>query len=98
MLYTGSVWQDQFATLVLNCHGENISIFNEDYISKYIQNESYEPNVWYPMKFTKTIRLDSPDSLDLILYLSTTHKDDVWNPEHGVYLKNIQLTILESDN
>ena len=98
MRYTGDVWQDQFVTLVLTCSGENMSIFNEDYISKYIQKRSYKPNEWNKIKFTKTISSNETMDFDLTLYLSTTHKDEVWNPEHGVYLKNIQLTILESEN
>lgn len=98
ILYTGDVWQDQFVSLILKCSGKDISLFNEDYISKYIQETSYKPNEWYSMKFTKTIHIDTPTDLDIKLYLATTHKDEVWNPEHGVHLKNIQLTILEAQH
>ena len=98
MLYTGEVWQDQFISLVLTCKGEDLSIFNEDYISKYIQKSSYKPDEWNNILFTKTISLNGLTDFDYKLYLTSTHKDDVWNPEHGVYLKNIQLTIFESND
>lgn len=98
MLYTGEVWQDQFISLVLTCKGEDFSIFNEDYISKYIQKSSYKPDEWNNILFTKTISLNGLTDFDYKLYLTSTHKDDVWNPEHGVYLKNIQLTIFESND
>lgn len=95
LMYTGNVWQDQFICIVFECKGENISpVFSEDFISKYIQANPYTPNNWYKMRITKTLVVNQSEQLDMAIYLTTTHKDDVWNPDHSVLLRNVKMQIL----
>lgn len=95
LMYTGDVWQDQFICIVFECKGTNISsIFSEDFISKYIQANSYKPNNWYKMKISKTLVVNQSNRLNMAIYLTTTHKDDIWNPDHSVLLKNVKMQIL----
>ena len=46
------------------------------------------------MSFNKTIAIaDAFQCVDLSVYLRTTHKDEFWNPEHSVLLKNIKVNV-----
>lgn len=97
--YTGNVYQDQFISIVFNCEGDSISkIYNEDYISKYIQSSSYQANKKYPIQITKTLALNNSSNPMLSIYMMTTHKDDVWNPKHSVSLYNVKLSIFANEN
>ena len=76
--------------------------FEERYVRKYkdlfpdrrITNSWYDKNRWTKMEFVKIFSLKETDNHKLEIYLKPTTKDYLWNPEHSVTLKNINIMIL----
>ena len=98
MKYTGRVWQDAFINLVVDCVGNNMeTVYSSDYISKYIMERSPEANKWQKLEVTKIISTNHSDKFELKVYLLPTHKDELWNPEHTVTLKNVKITIFKNE-
>lgn len=95
VMYTGNVWQDAFISLVVECNGEGMNkVYSTDYISKYIMNRTPEPDKWQKLEMSKIISVDDVDKFELKAYMLPTFKDDVWNPDHSVLLKNVNIKIL----
>lgn len=95
VLYTSGVWQDQFINLgVRYSHGKNQSINSSDNISKSFVDGWYDKNRWTKMEFVKIFSLKETDNHKLEIYLKPTTKDYLWDPEHSVLLKNINIMIL----
>ncbi len=95
VVYTGSVWQDQFINLGVNLtHDKKQKINSSDNISKNFVDRTYRPNESVKLEFTKVFNVKGFDSSDIEIYLKPTEKDYMWNPEHSVTLKNINIMIL----
>ena len=97
VLYTGGVWQDQFINLGVNLtHDKNHIINAFDNISKSFTNRKYHPNETTKLEFTKVFNIKDFKNISIEMYLKPTEKDYMWNPEHSVTLKNINIKILGS--
>lgn len=95
VMYTGNVWQDAFIYLIVECNGDKMSqVYSLDYISKYIMERTPAPDKWQKLNVTKIISVNNSDSFELKVYLLPTTKDDLWNPEHTVTLKNVNVNVL----
>ncbi|MBQ7533043.1 MAG: sulfatase-like hydrolase/transferase [Bacteroidales bacterium] len=93
--YTGDVFQDAFINLVFECNGEGINkIYSSDYISKYIMERMPEADKWQKFEFSKTVSVNHSGNYELKLYLLPTHKDELWNPDHTVTLKDVKISVL----
>lgn len=93
--YTGDVFQDAFINLVFECNGEGINkVYSSDYISKYIMERMPEADKWQKFEFSKTVSVNHSSNYELKLYLLPTHKDELWNPNHTVTLKNVKISVL----
>lgn len=98
MMYTGNVWQDAFINLVFECVGDGIDkIYSSDYISKYIMERTPSPDKWQKLEFSKIASVNHSDNYELKVYMMPTHKDDLWDPNHTVTLKNITITVLKNE-
>lgn len=92
--YTGHVWQDAFISLVVECNGEGMDrVYSTDYISKYIMNRTPEAEKWQKLEMSKIISVSEVKDFELKSYLLPTFKDDVWNPDHSVTLKNVEIKV-----
>lgn len=93
--YTGDVFQDAFINLVFECNGEGINkVYSSDYISKYIMERMPEADKWQKFEFSKTVSVNHSANYELKLYLLPTHKDELWNPNHTVTLKDVKISVL----
>lgn len=95
--YTGEVWQDQFINLGVNLRydkGQKINAF--DNISKSFSNREYHPNEMTKLEFTKVFNVKDFEDINFEIYLKPTDKDYMWNPEHSVMLKNINIKVVGS--
>lgn len=94
IIYTGNVWQDAFISLVVECNGDGMDrVYSTDYISKYIMNRTPEAEKWQKLELSKIISVDGVDKFELKAYMLPTFKDDMWNPDHSVTLKNVKIKI-----
>lgn len=92
--YTGQVWQDAFISLVVECNGEGMDrVYSTDYISKYIMNRTPKAEKWQKLEMSKMISVSEVKNFELKSYLLPTFKDDLWNPDHSVTLKNVGIKI-----
>ena len=92
--YTGQVWQDAFISLVVECNGEGMDrVYSTDYISKYIMNRTPEAEKWQKLEMSKIISVSEVKDFELKSYLLPTFKDDLWNPDHSVTLKNVEIKV-----
>lgn len=95
--YTGEVWQDQFISLGVDLsYDKGQKINASDNISKSFVNREYHPNETIKLEFTKVFNVKDFEDINLEIYLKSTEKDYMWNPEHSVMLKNINIKILGS--
>ena len=95
VIYTSGVWQDQFINLgVRYSYGKNQSINSSDNISKNFVDSWYDQNRWTKMEFVKIFSMQQADKNEFEIYLRPTLKDYLWDPEHSILLKNINITIL----
>ena len=95
VIYTGKVWQDQFINLGVNLNynkGQKINAF--DNISKSFSNREYNPDEVTKLEFTKVFNVKDFKNIDFDIYLKSSDKDYLWNPEHSVMLKNINIKVL----
>ena len=95
VIYTGNVWQDQFINLGVNLNynkGQKINAF--DNISKSFSNREYNPNEVTKLEFTKVFNVKDFKNIDFDIYLKSADKDYLWNPEHSVMLKNVNIKVL----
>ena len=92
--YTGQVWQDAFISLVVESYGEGMDrVYSTDYISKYIMNRTPEAEKWQKLEMSKMISVSEVKNFELKSYLLPTFKDDLWNPDHSVTLKNVEIKV-----
>ena len=97
--YTGNVWQDKFISLVVECKGNKMEdVYSSDYISKYIMERYPTADKWQKLEITKMISVDNSDDFNVMIYLLPTHKDDFWDPNHTVTLKNVKIEFLGLKN
>ena len=95
VLYTSAVWQDQFINLGIRySYDKNQNINSSDNISKNFVDGWYDKNRWTKMEFVKMFSLKESDKHKFEIYLKPTTKDYLWDPEHSVTLKNINIMIL----
>ena len=93
--YTARVWQDQFISLGINLtHDNDLEINNYDNISKNFVEKEHHPNKPIKLEFTKVFSVKDFKDNHFEIYLKPTDKDYLWNPEHSVTLKNINVKIL----
>ena len=93
--YTARVWQDQFISLGINLtHDNDLEINNYDNISKNFIEKEHHPNKPIKLEFTKVFSVKDFKDNHFEIYLKPTDKDYLWNPEHSVTLKNINVKIL----
>lgn len=97
LMYTGKVWQDNFINFVVDytCDKDG-KITHCDNINKNITSKNYQPNQWVKMEFVKILSTKDSKKHILDIYLKPTNKDYLWNPDHTVTLKNININILGS--
>ena len=92
IMYTGYVWQDKFINLIVDCSGDNMErVYSSDYISKYIMSRIPERDKWQKLQMSKIISINESNNIELTIFLLPTYKDDLWNPEHTVTLKNVEI-------
>lgn len=92
MMYTADVHHHDFVNLNIK---SNNSDWYSEVISKNIVGADYAPGKWLKVQMTKNISLkDIEKSTQIELYMSSPQYDSRWNPEHSVYLKNINIRIL----
>ncbi len=95
VLYTGAVWQDQFINLGIKySYDKNKNINSSDNISKSFVDGWYDKDMWIPMEFVKIFSMKESDKNKFEIYLKPTLKDYLWDPNHSVTLKNINIMIL----
>lgn len=94
--YTGKIWQDQFINIALDYIYDKGRKFNSiDNISKnFVKRSTIHTNEWTRFELTKTFSVKDFGRNELEIYLEPTKKDYLWDPEHTVTLKNINITIL----
>lgn len=95
VIYTANVWQDQFINLGIDLTHNNGNIIKEvDNISKGFAKRVYHPNEVTKLEFTKVFNVTDFKNISIEMYLKPTEKDYLWNPEHSVTLKNINIKVL----
>ena len=95
VMFTGNVWQDQFINLGINfTHDKNQKITSLDNISKSFVERNYYRNQWLNLEFVKIYSVKDFKDNKLEIYLEPTKKDFMWNPDHSVTLKNVNIMIL----
>lgn len=95
VLYTSAVWQDQFINLGIKySYDKNKNINSSDNISKSFVDGWYDKDMWIPMEFVKIFSMKESDKNKFEIYLKPTLKDYLWDPNHSVTLKNINIMIL----
>lgn len=95
VLYTARVWQDQFINLGMTyTHDNNTKIQNIDNISKNFVGKEHHPDEVIKFEFTKVFSVKDFKDNHFKIYLQPTEKDYLWNPEHTVTLKNVNIMIL----
>jgi hypothetical protein len=92
--YTGNVWQDQFINLGVNLSYDKGKINASDNISKSFSNREYNPNEIIKLEFTKVFNTKNIKDIDFKIYLKSSNQDYLWNPEHSVMLKNVNIKVL----
>ena len=99
VIYTGKVWQDEFINLGIDLtHDDKQKIKAFDNISKNFIGKEHHTNEVCKLEFTKVFNIKDFKNIDFEIYLRPTDKDYLWNPEHSVTLKNINIKMLESIN
>lgn len=97
--YTGRVWQDQFTNIVVECWEGNVQkMYSSDYISKYIMVGDLKRGVWSSFELSKLVSIEDAGDIELKVYMLPTHKDEMWNPEHTITLKNAEVRVFDVIN
>lgn len=97
--YTGRVWQDQFTNIVVECMGGRMQkIYSSDYVSKYIMERDLKRDTWLRFELSKLISTENSDDVELKLNLFPTHKDEMWDPEHTITMKNVEVKVFDVRN
>ena len=99
VFYTGYVWQDAAMMLIVDCNGDKMErVYSADYFVKYILSREYKQGEWYKMELSNVISVNNSDEFDIKIYLMPTHKDNLWNPDHTVTLKNVEIELFGLKN
>lgn len=97
--YTGRVWQDQFTNIVVECMGGRMQkIYSSDYVSKYIMERDLKRDTWSSFELSKLVSIEDAGDIELKVYMLPTHKDEMWNPEHTITLKNAEVRVFDVVN
>lgn len=97
--YTGHVWQDKFINIIVECYdGETQKMYSSDFISKYIMVQDLRCGVWSHFELSKLISTEKSTDIELKVYMLPTFKDEMWNPEHTVTLKNTEVKVFDVRN
>lgn len=97
--YTGRVWQDQFTNIVVECWEGNVQkMYSSDYISKYIMVGDLKRDVWSSFELSKLVSIEDAGDIELKVYMLPTHKDKMWNPEHTITMKNVEVRVFDVTN
>lgn len=97
--YTGRVWQDQFTNIVVECWEGNVQkMYSSDYISKYIMVGDLRRGVWSSFELSKLVSIEDAGDIELKVYMLPTYKDEMWNPEHTITLKNAEVRVFDVTN
>ena len=92
--YTSRIWQDYFINLGIKLtHDENKTINNFDNLCKNFVDKEHHPNKVCKLEFTKVFNIKDFKDINFEIYLKPTEKDYLWNPEHSVMLKNINIKV-----
>lgn len=95
VIYTANVWQDEFINFGIDLtHDNKQKIKSFDNISKSFADREYHPNEVTKFEFTKVFNVKDFKNINFEIYLKPTEKDYLWQPEHSVTLKNINIKIL----
>ena len=93
--FTGKVYQDKFISIIIDCDGDKMrNVYSSDLISKYIMERYPKADNWYKLEFTKFISVNNSRNVKFKIFMLPPHKDELWNPEHTVTLKNVNINIL----
>ena len=95
--YTGHIWQDQFINLgvsLLYDKGQEINSF--DNISKSFVDKNYQAEEMLKLEFVKVYSVKDFEDISFEIYLKQCDKDYLWNPDHSVMLRNININVLGS--
>ena len=99
ILYTGHVWQDATMELVVECTGDKMeNVYSWDYILKYVMSRYPTAGKWQKLELTKVISVNNSKDFELKVYMIPTHKDEMWDPEHTVTLKNVEIELFGLKN
>ncbi|MBQ8761683.1 MAG: hypothetical protein IJZ06_09755, partial [Bacteroidales bacterium] len=92
MKYTADITYDKFVRLSIRSSN---AIWTPEVISKNIIEKDYKPEQWCNISVTKVLKSNNKDKDSKIdIYLRPTGDDYLWNPEHSVTLKDINIKIL----
>ena len=78
-------------------YDEDEKLSNKDNISKNIVEKEYKPDRWHKLEITKTFNVKDFKQNEVTIYLQPTTQDYLWNPEHSVTLKNINVSFFGSE-
>jgi len=54
--------------------------------------------VWSHFELSKLISTENSTDIELKVYMLPTFKDEMWNPEHTVTLKNTEVKVFDVRN
>lgn len=92
MKYTADITYDKFVRLSIRSSN---AIWTPEVISKNIIEKDYKPEQWCNISVTKVLKSNNKNKDSKIdIYLRPTGDDYLWNPEHSVTLKDINIKIL----
>lgn len=95
VMFTGDVWQDQFINLGINYfHDKNQKITSLDNMSKSFVERNHYSDTWMKLEFVKIYSVKDFQNNKIEIYLEPTKKDYMWNPDHSVTLRNVNIKIL----
>ena len=55
-------------------------------------------DTWSYLELSKLISTENSDDAKLKLYMLPTHKDEMWNPEHTITMKNVEVKVFDVRN
>ncbi len=95
VMYEGLVEQDQFMSLVLECHGEKMTAPTQykDKLSKFFLKNRYTVHEWVKMKAVKEFALEGSEHTTFSVSLLSAEKQELWLKDHKVFLRNVCVEV-----
>ncbi|MBQ8222784.1 MAG: sulfatase-like hydrolase/transferase [Bacteroidales bacterium] len=91
MKYTADITYDKFILLAIKSSN---AIWMPEVISKNINEKNYKPEQWCSVNATKILKTkNKKKDSEIKIYLRPSEHDHMWNPEHSVLLKDINIKI-----